>query len=151
MSLPCDESLPLTHYILNTKTQHPRPSPQHSPSLLFRAVCGSYPRHPEQSPRQSRCSGNTGSFPSTQLRAFTPRFQWPRLSVPLPTKIVTTSPVKCPPTPRCSSRPQMCHIITYFLAHAWWYFLSLDKFPNAGIIFFSLAQNNEQNTTLLHK
>ena len=25
--------------------------------------------------RDSRCSGNTGSFPSTQLRAFTPRFQ----------------------------------------------------------------------------
>lgn len=142
MSLPCDESLPVTHYILNTKTQRPRPSTQHSPSLLFQTLCGSYPRHPEQSPRQSRCSVNTGPFPSTQLRTVTPRLQWPRLSFPLPTEITTTSPVKCPPTPRCSSRPQRCHIIACFLAHAWRYFLSLDKFPKCRdhLLLFSTKQ-----------
>lgn len=138
MSLPCDESLPVTHYILNTKTKHSTLSP----SLLFPALCGSYPRHPEPGPRQSRCSANTGSLPSTQRTALTPWFQWPRLSVTLSTEITTTSPVKCPPAPRCSSRPQMCHKTAYFLAHAWWYFLSLDKFPKCRdhLLLFSTKQ-----------
>ena len=90
----------------------------------------------------TRCSVNTGPFPSTQLRTVTPRLQWPRLSFPLPTEITTTAPVKCPPTPRCSSRPQRCHIIACFLAHAWRYFLSLDKFPKCRdhLLLFSTKQ-----------